>query len=104
MLLHAVHVVELALSVLRSRRTCRGPAAEQEAGCLQQGDGLMKSASESSLAVLFLQRVLILGWGDTVLMTDLLAELDHGPAALPRGSEVYLFNTWSSQEVMGKPA
>ena len=57
-----------------------------------------------SLAVACLQRVLILGWGDTVLMTDLLAELDHGPAALPRGSEVYLFNTWSSQEVMGTPA
>eukprot|EP00891_Asterochloris_glomerata_P004631 jgi/Astpho2/4631/Aster-x0209 len=48
------------------------------------------------------ERVLILGWGDTVLMTDLLAELDHGPAALPRGSEVFLFNTWSSQEVMGR--
>ncbi len=34
-------------------------------------------------------------------MTDLLSELDHGPSALPRGSEVTLFNTRSSQEVMG---
>ena len=34
-------------------------------------------------------------------MTDLLSELDHGPSALPKGSEVTLFNTRSSQEVMG---
>ncbi len=37
-------------------------------------------------------------------MTDLLSELDHGPSALPRGSEVTLFNTRSSQEVMGMPS
>lgn len=49
-----------------------------------------------------LQRLLILGWGDAVLMTDLLSELDHGPSALPSGSEVTLFNTRTSQEVMGK--
>ncbi|DBA72591.1 TPA: hypothetical protein ACH3X2_010343 [Trebouxia sp. C0005] len=47
-------------------------------------------------------RLLILGWGDGTLMTDLLSELDHGPSALPKGSEVTLFNTRSSQEVMGK--
>ena len=50
-----------------------------------------------------LQRLLILGWGDGTLMTDLLSELDHGPSALPKGSEVTLFNTRSSQEVMGTP-
>jgi len=48
-----------------------------------------------------LQKLLILGWGDGALMTDLLSELDHGPSALPKGSEVTLFNTRSSQEVMG---
>jgi len=48
-----------------------------------------------------LQKLLILGWGDGTLMTDLLSELDHGPSALPKGSEVTLFNTRSSQEVMG---
>ena len=51
--------------------------------------------------LLDVQRLLILGWGDGVLMTDLLSELDHGPSALRKGSEVTLFNTRSSQEVMG---
>ena len=55
----------------------------------------------SWMSVLHVQRLLILGWGDAVLMTDLLSELDHGPSALPRGSEVTLFNTRTSQEVMG---
>lgn len=49
-----------------------------------------------------MQKLLILGWGDAVLMTDLLSELDHGPSALPPGSEVTLFNTRTSQEVMGR--
>ena len=49
-----------------------------------------------------MQKLLILGWGDAVLMTDLLSELDHGPSALPRGSEVTLFNTRTSQEVLGR--
>lgn len=54
-----------------------------------------------SCLLLDMQRLLILGWGDGVLMTDLLSELDHGPSALRKGSEVTLFNTRSSQEVMG---
>ena len=54
-----------------------------------------------SCLLLDVQRLLILGWGDGVLMTDLLSELDHGPSALRKGSEVTLFNTRSSQEVMG---
>jgi hypothetical protein len=32
-----------------------------------------------------LQRVLLCGWGETQFMADLLAELDHGPSALPPG-------------------
>ncbi len=39
-----------------------------------------------------LQRILICGWGETAFMASILRELDHGPAALPRGSEVVLFN------------
>lgn len=49
-----------------------------------------------------MQRLLILGWGDSVLMIDLLSELDHGPSALPKGSEVTMFNTRTAQEVLGK--
>ena len=36
-----------------------------------------------------------------MLMTDLLSELDHGPSALPKGSEVTMFNTRSVREVLG---
>ena len=37
--------------------------------------------------------MLILGWGDSAFMSMLLRELDRGPAALPRGSELTLFNS-----------
>lgn len=36
-------------------------------------------------------------------MIDLLSELDHGPSALPKGSEVTMFNTRTDQEVLGMP-
>ena len=39
------------------------------------------------------EQVLILGWGDSAFMSMLLRELDRGPAALPRGSELTLFNS-----------
>ncbi|KAK9810370.1 hypothetical protein WJX72_009592 [[Myrmecia] bisecta] len=48
------------------------------------------------------ERVLICGWGESTFMTMLLRELDHGPAALPRGSELTLFNMRDAQHVMGK--
>lgn len=48
-----------------------------------------------------MQKLLILGWGDAVLMIDLLSELDHGPSALPKHSEVTMFNTRTAQEVLG---
>ncbi len=38
------------------------------------------------------QRILICGWGEAAFMASILRELDRGPAALPRGSEVVLFN------------
>lgn len=38
-------------------------------------------------------QVLICGWGDASFMWMLLRELDRGPAALPRGSELTLFNS-----------
>ena len=50
----------------------------------------------------FVQKLLILGWGDDVLMVDLLSELDHGPSALPKGSQVTMFNTRTQKEVLGK--
>ena len=39
-----------------------------------------------------LQRILVCGWGEAAFMASVLRELDHGPAALPAGSEVVLFN------------
>ncbi|KAK9843129.1 hypothetical protein WJX74_007389 [Apatococcus lobatus] len=48
------------------------------------------------------EKVLILGWAQPSFMTMLLQELDHGPAALPKGSEVTLFNNRESPDVMGK--
>ena len=50
----------------------------------------------------FLQHLLVLGWGDNVLMTDLLSELDHGPSALPKGSQVTFLNTRSNHEINGE--
>ena len=53
--------------------------------------------------VCYLQHLLVLGWGDNVLMTDLLSELDHGPSALPKGSQVTFLNTRSNHEINGEP-
>ena len=47
-----------------------------------------------------LLQVLILGWGEESFMAMLLQELDQGPAALPQGSELTLFN--SRDGLLGK--
>jgi hypothetical protein len=47
-----------------------------------------------------LQRVLLCGWGETQFMADLLAELDHGPSALPPGSSVTLLNSRPTAHIM----
>ncbi len=47
------------------------------------------------------QRVLLCGWGETQFMADLLAELDHGPSALPPGSSVTLLNSRPTSHIMG---
>ena len=57
--------------------------------------------AEQRTCVKLVQKLLILGWGDTVLMVDLLSELDHGPSALPKGSQVTMLNTRTQQEVLG---
>ncbi len=44
------------------------------------------------------QKVLVCGWGEPTFMSNLLRELDHGPAALPRGSEVVLFNQQETEQ------
>ena len=46
--------------------------------------------------------MLILGWAELTFMTMLLRELDQGPAALPKGSEITLFNNRESPDVMGE--
>ena len=55
----------------------------------------MKAASIALDEYRQLAQVLILGWGEHSFMTMLLRELDRGPAALPRGSELTLFNSRS---------
>lgn len=50
------------------------------------------------------QHVLICGWGEHIFMGDLLREFDHGPAALPPGSEITLFNEHSAEDTLGDPA
>lgn len=45
-------------------------------------------------------QILILGWGEESFMAMLLQELDQGPAALPQGSELTLFN--SRDGLLGK--
>ena len=62
---------------------------------------LLPSTLENLVWVL---QVLILGWAQPSFMTMLLQELDHGPAALPKGSEVTLFNNRESPDVMGEHA
>jgi hypothetical protein len=51
-----------------------------------------------------LQRVLLCGWGEHQFMGDLLAELDHGPSALPPGSSVTLLNSRPTAHIMSAPA
>ncbi|KAK9803748.1 hypothetical protein WJX73_000566 [Symbiochloris irregularis] len=48
------------------------------------------------------QRVLICGWLEGMRMSLLLQELDHGTAALPKASEVVLFNQHDPAEVMDR--
>ena len=45
-----------------------------------------------------LQRILVCGWGEPTFMSNLLRELDHGPAALPRNSEVVMFNRLETEQ------
>ena len=45
-----------------------------------------------------LQRILVCGWGEPTFMSNLLRELDHGPAALPLGSEVVMVNRLESEQ------
>lgn len=48
------------------------------------------------------QRVLLTGWGETQFMADLLAELDHGPSALPPASSVTLLNSRPPEDIMSE--
>lgn len=61
--------------------------------------GICKDSPVECLKLLCVQ-ILILGWGDVSFMTMLLRELDRGPAALPRGSELTLYN--SREGLLGK--
>ena len=45
-----------------------------------------------------MQRVLLCGWGETAFMSNLLRELASGPAALPRNSEIVLFNALTTAQ------
>jgi len=42
--------------------------------------------------------VLLCGWGETAFMSNLLRELASGPAALPRNSEIVLFNALTAAQ------
>jgi hypothetical protein len=44
------------------------------------------------------QRILLCGWGETAFMSNLLRELSSGPAALPRNSEIVLFNALTTAQ------
>ena len=44
------------------------------------------------------QRILLCGWGETAFMSNLLRELASGPAALPRNSEIVLFNALTTAQ------
>ena len=52
-----------------------------------------------SLAV---QQVLICGWREEAFMSDMLREMDHGPSALPAGSQLTLFNSSANAETMAR--
>ncbi|KAK9811837.1 hypothetical protein WJX72_011041 [[Myrmecia] bisecta] len=49
-----------------------------------------------------IERLLICGWGETSFMSDLLRELDRGPAALAPGSEVTLLNIHEGYELFAR--
>ncbi|KAK9818136.1 hypothetical protein WJX72_007697 [[Myrmecia] bisecta] len=66
-----------------------------------QRSGMFMLPIEYSPTVDEPEKVLICGWAQTNFMTMLLRELDHGPAALPRGSELTLFNMREAPVVMG---
>lgn len=44
------------------------------------------------------EKILICGWGEPTFMSNLLRELDHGPAALPKNSEVVMFNRLETEQ------
>ena len=48
------------------------------------------------------QAVLICGWRDEAFMSDMLREMDHGPSALPVGSQLTLFNASTNVEIMAR--
>ena len=48
------------------------------------------------------QAVLICGWREEAFMSDMLREMDHGPSALPAGSQLTLFNTSTNVEIMAR--
>ena len=50
----------------------------------------------------FLQAVLICGWREEAFMSDMLREMDHGPSALPAGSQLTLFNSSTNVEIMAR--
>lgn len=47
------------------------------------------------------QKILVCGWGEPTFMSNLLRELDHGPAALPRNSTVVMFNRLETEQQQG---
>ena len=48
------------------------------------------------------QQVLICGWREEAFMSDMLREMDHGPSALPAGSQLTLFNSSANAETMAR--
>ena len=51
---------------------------------------------------LAVQQVLICGWREEAFMSDMLREMDHGPSALPAGSQLTLFNSSANAETMAR--
>ena len=49
-----------------------------------------------------MQQVLICGWREEAFMSDMLREMDHGPSALPAGSQLTLFNSSANAETMAR--
>ena len=95
----SVHSKPPASPVLRGRRCQVGVHGEGPlalAACCGAASNTLHSSllgspgSMLTAPVLQTPRVLVCGWGDHAWMGLLLRELDRGPAALPKGSEVGL--------------